>query len=194
MPERVSETVRVDLLKTRYEFADNAILETDKAGLTRRQENAEPIAEKHPQDAIAQTLAEAEELQAEAQAQAQANQEEQQRHAQEGEECQQPLAEEQDQVEQAIRAHEDDRRAACAVFDFLRSNGFKGDACTPKGILKKTYPLHTAASQGDAEMVELLLRCRADSSLTVSGQTPLGLAEKRNRRGSHDQVLAVLRG
>jgi len=78
---------------------------------------------------------------------------------------------------------------------FLRSQGFK-DVCVPrKKCCRSCYALHRAVDEDDAAMVRALLLCGADPTVkNSSSQTPRQLAEKRNRRGSHQAVLAALAG
>mmetsp|Transcript_15902 Transcript_15902/g.34817 ORF Transcript_15902/g.34817 Transcript_15902/m.34817 type:complete len:226 (-) Transcript_15902:135-812(-) len=127
--------------------------------------------------------------------------EEQKRRAQEEADRQHTVAKEaalkrrQEEAARERKFHQEQQAAARArVIEFLRANGFDCGLNTPKqGLMKTTYPLHAAVAKGDAEMIELLLKCRADSSLKASGQTALALAEKSNRKGSHEHVLAILR-
>jgi len=52
------------------------------------------------------------------------------------------------------------------------------------------FPLHAAVKRNDAEIVRLLLAAGAYTFLQDSqDQTPLNLAQKLNREGSHDAVL-----
>eukprot|EP00448_Togula_jolla_P008333 CAMPEP_0170606652 /NCGR_PEP_ID=MMETSP0224-20130122/20628_1 /TAXON_ID=285029 /ORGANISM="Togula jolla, Strain CCCM 725" /LENGTH=251 /DNA_ID=CAMNT_0010931751 /DNA_START=33 /DNA_END=788 /DNA_ORIENTATION=+ len=99
-----------------------------------------------------------------------------------------------EQYEKMRKAKEEERRAAL-VEAFLRENDFYGDLNTPKTVffMRRIYPIHAAVAKGDAALVELLLQRKADCSLKASGLTPLSLAERSNRNGSHEPVLALLR-
>eukprot|EP00747_Dinoflagellata_sp_TGD_P163148 gnl/TRDRNA2_/TRDRNA2_181522_c0_seq1.p1 gnl/TRDRNA2_/TRDRNA2_181522_c0~~gnl/TRDRNA2_/TRDRNA2_181522_c0_seq1.p1 ORF type:complete len:279 (-),score=98.56 gnl/TRDRNA2_/TRDRNA2_181522_c0_seq1:191-940(-) len=100
------------------------------------------------------------------------------------------------QREEAAKAEaaERERQAAEAkakVESFLKQRKFKSVDDT-KGTLSKTTPLHTAVKEKDAQMVGLLLWAGADPERKVSGKTPRAIAEKSNKKGSHDQVLSAL--
>ncbi|CAJ1339254.1 unnamed protein product [Effrenium voratum] len=73
---------------------------------------------------------------------------------------------------------------------FLQKNGFQHDVNSKKYTrlgLKHTFPLHTAVCQKNAEVVQLLLDCRADTSVRdSSGYTAWQLAVKDPDR----QVIA----
>jgi len=81
-----------------------------------------------------------------------------------------------------------------AVAAFLRENGFK--ALTGRrrsSLVGFNCPLHSAASQGLVRMTDLLIKAGADPSQKNSwGQTPMDVARRCNKRGSHDGVLRVL--
>lgn len=100
------------------------------------------------------------------------------------------------------RAHEAAERAERAeheaiqneVDKFLKGNGFTAVNSKKKSFMSHKYALHAAVEKKDAEIVSALLRCKADpSQLNSSKKTPEQLAASSNKKGSHDQVLSVLR-
>jgi len=116
------------------------------------------------------------------------------------------------QVEKAMRA-EADRSAAQAaeqakrdevakaqkreaekkVATFLRVRGFKTITSPKKSCMKTSFPLHAAVEENSADMVLALLECGADlMQKNSAGKTPRALAEKLNKHGSHDAVIAAL--
>ena len=78
--------------------------------------------------------------------------------------------------------------------NFLQRHGFAPDlsnAC--RFGFDDFYPLHLAAREGDHEMVRMLLNAGAPATQTTFlGQTALEIAQRTNRRGSHDLVIATL--
>merc|ERR1712048_929461 len=104
----------------------------------------------------------------------------QRRHEEEAEEA---------AVEQQNREKQK-REDRAAVDTFLKDNGFKSITAKRKKLCSTTYPLHVAVSQNSADMVRLLLRCGADPfQKNSSGYTPQQVAQKCNKRGTHEQVL-----
>jgi len=81
-----------------------------------------------------------------------------------------------------------------AVAAFLRENGFHSVGQSRRQTLVgSTYPLHCAVSLGLVRMTQLLLDAGANASQKNSwGQTPLDVARRCNKKGSHDAVLEVL--
>ncbi|CAE6941911.1 unnamed protein product [Symbiodinium sp. CCMP2592] len=86
------------------------------------------------------------------------------------------------------------------VVDFLKKNNF-GGVNAPRSrsgfrlLSESVYPLHVAAQQGDAYMVQALLREGADpAKKTSTGRTPLNVAYDSNQFGSHRMVLEILSG
>jgi hypothetical protein len=81
---------------------------------------------------------------------------------------------------------------------FLKDQGFR-DILSPCRKGSSQYPLHVAVEKNDAETVRCLLIARADP-IQRSGrfcslsrrQTPKEMAIRRNRQGSHDEVLSAL--
>merc|ERR1719414_541825 len=86
-----------------------------------------------------------------------------------------------------------ERKAQVACF--LKDNGFKDATTSKRKLLKTTYPLHCAAELGDPQIVGMLIEAGANPRQTnSSGKTPAQVAEKRNRNGSHNDVLRALGG
>lgn len=107
-------------------------------------------------------------------------------------------AEKAEEEEKARNAKEqEDAKKNEKLQQFLGKAGFK--AASEKKVKKSmmsssfSYPLHAAAEAKDAEAVELLLWAGADKALLNSKkQTPMQLAEQKNKKGSHAQVIAAL--
>eukprot|EP00747_Dinoflagellata_sp_TGD_P215604 gnl/TRDRNA2_/TRDRNA2_88283_c0_seq1.p1 gnl/TRDRNA2_/TRDRNA2_88283_c0~~gnl/TRDRNA2_/TRDRNA2_88283_c0_seq1.p1 ORF type:complete len:256 (+),score=76.84 gnl/TRDRNA2_/TRDRNA2_88283_c0_seq1:84-851(+) len=104
------------------------------------------------------------------------------------------VREEAELAEQAARAEKEKARALQAkIQSFLKANGFAGVDAKKKSMLSTSYPLHKAVKENDAEMVQLLIDAGANpAQKNSSGQTPRALAEKCNKKGSHDTVLSTL--
>merc|ERR1712187_524653 len=82
---------------------------------------------------------------------------------------------------------------------FLKAQGFRSVTSKRRKLLSACYPLHVAVEQNDAEVVRCLPLARADvnqrsSRFCSTGRrwTPREMAARRNRDGSHAEVLAVL--
>jgi len=87
-----------------------------------------------------------------------------------------------------------DEAATHKVQKFLKDKGFSGVNSKKTSLMSHKYALHAAVEKKDAETVVALLRCKADPSLQNSSKkTPEQLASSVNKKGSHDQVLTVLR-
>lgn len=87
-----------------------------------------------------------------------------------------------------------DEAAMCKVLKFLKDSGFSSVNSKKTSLMSHKYALHVAVERKDAEAVTALLRCKADPSLRNSSKkTPEQLASSINKKGSHDQVLTVLR-
>jgi len=82
-----------------------------------------------------------------------------------------------------------------AVDDFLKARGFKNMLTPRKAFCGATiYPLHLAVEENNAETVQSLLRCGADRTQKNSAKmSPLELAEKCNKKGSHDAIVKLLK-
>jgi len=103
---------------------------------------------------------------------------------------------EEQQAQEAVEREEraKDEAAKRKVQKFLKDNGFSGVNSKKTSLMSHKYALHTAVDKKDAETVGALLRCKADPSLQNSSKkTPEQLASSVNKKGSHDQVLTVLR-
>jgi len=84
-------------------------------------------------------------------------------------------------------------KAQKQVDTFLRAEGFKSIVAPRKNCCRTSFALHRAVEENDAELVLALLRCGADQTRRNSaGKTPHELAQRRNRKGSHDLILAAL--
>jgi len=105
-------------------------------------------------------------------------------------------AEAQKQEEEAHRRAEEARKQE-EIGQFLSKNGFAdvNEKKKKSGMLSSgfTYPLHVAVKAADAQVVGLLLWGGADRSLKDSAKlTPLALAQKLDKKGSHKAVMDAL--
>lgn len=82
------------------------------------------------------------------------------------------------------------------VADWLKRRGFSTVLSRRRSLVfGSTFPLHAAVKENDAEMIRLLVQAGADPALkNSSGQTPLRLAQKCDKKGSHFAALQVLGG
>mmetsp|Transcript_361 Transcript_361/g.509 ORF Transcript_361/g.509 Transcript_361/m.509 type:complete len:254 (-) Transcript_361:57-818(-) len=86
-------------------------------------------------------------------------------------------------------AQEDELR----VNTFLKANGFADIDAKRTKMFKSFYPLHVAVSQNNPDMVQLMLATGARPLPKNSGGlTPLELAQKLDKKGSHAQVIKLL--
>mmetsp|Transcript_19341 Transcript_19341/g.53105 ORF Transcript_19341/g.53105 Transcript_19341/m.53105 type:complete len:218 (-) Transcript_19341:77-730(-) len=84
--------------------------------------------------------------------------------------------------------------ARAKLDEFLAANGFSSVNSKRRRLMCACYPLHVAVARNDPEMVRMLLQAGADATRTDSfRRTPWQVARRKNRRGSHEQVLAALR-
>jgi len=75
---------------------------------------------------------------------------------------------------------------------FLDAENFCNVNAERKRFFRRSYPLHVAAKKGLADIARTLLDAGADPFRTDSaGQTPEEVAERYNKGGSHEDVLAV---
>eukprot|EP00747_Dinoflagellata_sp_TGD_P180718 gnl/TRDRNA2_/TRDRNA2_33650_c0_seq1.p1 gnl/TRDRNA2_/TRDRNA2_33650_c0~~gnl/TRDRNA2_/TRDRNA2_33650_c0_seq1.p1 ORF type:complete len:260 (+),score=56.51 gnl/TRDRNA2_/TRDRNA2_33650_c0_seq1:87-866(+) len=110
-------------------------------------------------------------------------------------------AEAQEAAKLKLAAEENARRERedmSAVEAWLEDNDFPSiNIPRRKGMWRKlTYPLHWAIQEGDRNRltVERLLRCKADvTAVNGSKQTPLALACRLNKRGSHEVLVHILK-
>jgi len=133
--------------------------------------------------------------------------EQERRLKEEAERVEKAAQEERERAEAAERAKAEKARAAAAkeraeveaaqktMDQFLKAHGFKNMLIPRKAICGATvYPLHLAVEDGKVEAVRALLRCGADKEQKNSSKkTPLELAEKFNKNGSHDAIVDLLK-
>merc|ERR1712056_113383 len=95
------------------------------------------------------------------------------------------------QAEAERLAQEQEHQALVAAF--LMLNGYN-DVVAPKvTMLKRKYPIHTAAKQGDPKIVAALLKEGADpAQKNSSGLTAAQVAQQNDKNGSHANVLRIL--
>merc|ERR1711957_683027 len=104
-------------------------------------------------------------------------------------------AERQGQEAEKARVKKEELDAQKTVDEFLKQKRFKGITVLRKGICGvPTLPLHTAIEDGEVELVQALLRCGADPEQKASGKSAMQVAERCNKKGSHDLVVTALRG
>lgn len=76
---------------------------------------------------------------------------------------------------------------------FLKANGFSDLDSKRTKMFKSFYPLHTAVSKNNAEMVQLLLAAGArPKPKNSAGLSPLQLAQKLDKKDSHKEVIKFL--
>lgn len=84
-------------------------------------------------------------------------------------------------------------KASHRVQTWLQSNSFAHVNDLQRKRFTKLRPLHLAVQSNDAETVALLLKASADRNLTSSKrETPMQLALRLNKAGSHKAVLDAL--
>merc|ERR1711904_363801 len=106
---------------------------------------------------------------------------------------------EQERQEQ-IRLQEEARQKKIKEMDdakkvraFLQSNGFKDPNDLVRKKFNKVTPLHFAVGQNDVEMVKLLLHAGADpKKMNGKKESPLSLAQKLNKNGTHTAIIQEL--
>merc|ERR1712194_971716 len=104
-------------------------------------------------------------------------------------------SERQRQEAEKARLKQEELDAQKMVDEFLKQKRFKGITVIRKGICGvPTLPLHTAVEDGEVEVVQALLRCGADPEQKASGKSAMQVAERCNKKGSHDLVVAAIRG
>jgi len=92
--------------------------------------------------------------------------------------------------EQRLKEEAEDKKQVDA---FLWTNGFADMDSKKKSMFKSFYPLHVAVTQNNADMVQLLLAAGARPMLKNSaGLSPLQLAQKLDKKGSHEKILRLL--
>mmetsp|Transcript_6878 Transcript_6878/g.12140 ORF Transcript_6878/g.12140 Transcript_6878/m.12140 type:complete len:239 (+) Transcript_6878:74-790(+) len=97
-------------------------------------------------------------------------------------------------AEELQRALEEQERYEKDRLDaFLRQHGFESVLAKRRRRLQAMYPLHVAVTERDAEAVTILLKHRANPEQRSSRrETPLNLAMRCNKNGSHEEVLRAL--
>merc|ERR1712156_1307166 len=91
------------------------------------------------------------------------------------------------------RERQDSINAFCTRYGFINLNEPRRAGCTVFGATS-TYALHQAAELGDAKTVEMMLEEGASlSQQNSSKKTAVQLAQKKNKCGSHEAVLQVMR-
>jgi len=86
-----------------------------------------------------------------------------------------------------------ERRRTMQLRRFLQDNGFTGVNTSKQKMFRNNYPLHAAVEQHDTEIMAMLLEAKADpKKVDSSNRTPLDLARKADRRGSHADMIKML--
>merc|ERR1712070_932678 len=86
---------------------------------------------------------------------------------------------------------EKDRREK--VDAFLKKHGFAGVNKSKGWLLTFSYPLHVAVEENNLEMVQLLLKSRANRNFRdAHGRTARALARKLNKNMSHMPIIRAL--
>jgi len=100
----------------------------------------------------------------------------------------------QKQLAQAVKTMTGSIQTDKQLTQWLRSHGVFNVNSEKKGMLRTSYPLHVAVEENDPNMIRLLIIAGAHTKRTdSSGRTALQLAERRNKKGSHDQVIEILK-
>jgi superfamily II RNA helicase len=109
---------------------------------------------------------------------------------------QQLQAEQQAQLEEQCRLETAQKQEMLS--SFLTSAGFTDVNAKKKeksGMFSSgfTYPIHAAVKANDVDIVQLLIEAGADRTVSNSKKvTPLMMAQKLDKRGSHRLVIAIL--
>lgn len=105
-------------------------------------------------------------------------------------------------VQQECARKAEEERAALARKDaeekvaaWCKTHGFEAMNRQKKTFRGNTkFPLHTAVKYSSQDIIGMMLLAGAQRDVKDSkGQTPLQLAAKLNKNGSHDQIVAMLR-
>lgn len=99
-------------------------------------------------------------------------------------------------AEEAKRQQEEEQQKQF-LRELLTQMAFKSvnEKRVKKGLISTswTYPLHVAVEAGNLEAVHYLLWGGADPAKVNSKKlTPLQIAEKKNKKGSHKEIIALL--
>jgi len=104
-------------------------------------------------------------------------------------------AERQRQDVEKARLKQQESDAQRMVDEFLKLRRFSAIRVPRKGICGvPTLALHSAIEDGEVELVRALLLCGADPEQKASGKSAMQVAERCNKKGSHDLVVTALRG
>eukprot|EP00441_Pelagodinium_beii_P032358 CAMPEP_0197641482 /NCGR_PEP_ID=MMETSP1338-20131121/15439_1 /TAXON_ID=43686 ORGANISM="Pelagodinium beii, Strain RCC1491" /NCGR_SAMPLE_ID=MMETSP1338 /ASSEMBLY_ACC=CAM_ASM_000754 /LENGTH=211 /DNA_ID=CAMNT_0043214477 /DNA_START=76 /DNA_END=711 /DNA_ORIENTATION=+ len=96
--------------------------------------------------------------------------------------------------EAKARMEQERRERAQLVLAFLKQHGFTGVSSAKHSLMSTTYPLHKAAELGNAKLVAMLLKEGAlPEQKNSSGKTAAEVAEKKNKDGSHLEVISILK-
>lgn len=92
-----------------------------------------------------------------------------------------------------VRQYYEARKSREKVLGFLLRNGYDNVNSKKRRLLKSSYPLHRAVKKNDPGMIRMLLEWGADfTQADSSRRTPHEYAQRRNHRGSHEEVLSIL--
>lgn len=99
------------------------------------------------------------------------------------------------EAEAAAKEKAETEAAQKTVDDFLKARGFKNLRTPRKAFCGASiYPLHLAVEENKEDTVRALLRRGADKTQKNSSKlSPLELAQKLNKNGSHDAIVKLLR-
>jgi len=96
-----------------------------------------------------------------------------------------------EEAEKARRLQEEEEQKK--IHAWLQANGFKETNQLVRKMLSKVTPLQCAIQQKNVEMMMLLLRHGADASkVNGKNESALTVAEKMNKKGSHQAVVQAL--
>jgi len=95
----------------------------------------------------------------------------------------------------AAKAKAEAEAAQKVVDKFLKSRGFKNLQTPRKAFCGgAAYPFHLAVQEGDADLVKAMLLCGASREQKNGAKlSPLQVAERCNKKGSHALVVQLLR-
>mmetsp|Transcript_102191 Transcript_102191/g.218819 ORF Transcript_102191/g.218819 Transcript_102191/m.218819 type:complete len:258 (+) Transcript_102191:77-850(+) len=190
-----SEAEAKALVKSWQEAMKRQTLEKEAAARAEEERvRAKQQAEEMRRQEEAEHLARAKEMQR------QEEEARQRRETQERKRLEEELArrEQAEKEEEVRRLAEEAKERQEILTAFLKENGFPFGAplnvnASKRTMMKTTYPLHYAAEAGRSDIVEMLLTEGAEPSHKNSaGRTAADLAQKKDKRGSHAEVLRLL--
>lgn len=150
----------------------------------RQEEDAERLRQEEELEARRRNEEEHEQLQ---------RQEQEAQRCREAEEAVQRDLEDRERKQAEEQKVKEEGEAKDRVDAWLKKNGFANVSAKKKSMMSWHYPLHSAVTKNDSAMVQLLLQFHADpQTANSSKQTPQQLAFKLNKKGSHNEILAVL--